>query len=158
MRSVEVEVVHYRTDEIAHVAEVLIRNYVKYSNIARVDAWDIYGRILQDGIRKGSPYSFKFQAPGIDVWWSGINPLRPKQKDEKITYEIEEPWFGAFANRITTLPSERTHIEKITRTLFEAMSKDYHLDNTNPGVLKFPKEIYADRYIGPVPIVTQGSL
>lgn len=149
MGRVEIELVSYRTTEIEHVADVLVANYVRYSQIARIEAWDIFGRILRKRIRDYSPHGFKLTAPGIDIWFSGL-PLFPQEEKGKLVFE--EPWFGAFANRELVLPSERTHIEKVTSAIFREMSKVYHMDNTDPGVLRFPKEVYAQPQTFSVPL------
>lgn len=155
MRNVEIEFVSYRTDEVAHVADVLVANYVRYSQIARIEAWDLFGRILQERIRTHSPHGFKLTAPGIDLWFSGFD-LSSHEEAGKVTFE--EPWFGAFANRQFVLPSERTHIERVTSAIFEEMSKVYHMDNTNPGAIRFPKEVYAQNQTVKVPLGPDWSL
>ncbi len=144
-KSVELEVVHYRTDEMVHASRKLIHNFVTYSGIEGTNMWGEVLYTVADFIKQQLPHECVWRAEGLDVRFSGFQSPIPIVREEKVVYAAREPHFVIYERPDSDLrPTRRTHINRVTTAIAREMEDVYHMQaGGSPLVLSFPKREYA---------------
>lgn len=145
MRSVELETVRYRTDEIAEASARLLQYLANNTNIAGVREWVLIGtRIKNSVIRLHKAQSVRLIAPGLHLIFSGFPNPSPIIENDKIVFKAKEPHFVLLETGLEVSPLERTYIHYVTSQISQEMEDVFHLrSETNPTTLFFPKTRYA---------------
>ncbi|MBI2330129.1 hypothetical protein HYU94_01960 [Candidatus Daviesbacteria bacterium] len=146
LRGAELEVVQYKTHDIKHATRILIRNFAFYSGIAGTEIWPTMQYQLLSLIEEQTPYEITWATKGMELKFSGFLEPRPLIKDGKLVYESPEPRCVFFEQPGEISPTIRTHIGRVTSAIAREMKEVYYLQiETDPLVLRFPKELYSKR-------------
>ena|SRR3989344_4969991 len=143
-RGVELEVVKYRADDIAHAGTRLLYNYAQYSGIQGTEVWFRAMEELVKMVRTENSERFEIIAPGLDVHFSGFTDPVPTIQGERVIYSAREPRFIIEETEEDLLPSRRNHIHRVTQAIASEMEEVFHLrKERSPYALIFPKSEYA---------------
>ncbi len=144
-RTVELEVVQYRTDEIIHASGRFIHNFVTYSGIEGTGMWGDVFMTIADIIQNQSDLQCTWRAQGLEITFTGFQPPIPTIRDERVVFSAREPRFIVEkTHNSDLLPSKRTHISRVTSAIAREMQDVYRLrGEDNPSTLIFPKQEYA---------------
>lgn len=143
-KGVELEVVNYKTDEIANTAATFIYLYAKYSGIFGTEQWiDSISRLI-DTIHNQKPMQHLLSADGVDIAFSGFPLPIAQVREEGVIFASREPRFVVTDRMGDLLPSARTNILRVNDEITREMSEVYRLKVVkDPTTLIFPKEEYA---------------
>lgn len=145
-RSVEFEMIRYKTHDIGHATGRLIYNFAHYSGIVGTEVWPRMQFELLSLIKDQTPYQVRWNAEGIEINFSGFLDPRPIIKEGRLVYESPEPSCVFFEQPGEVSPTLRTHIGRVTSTIAQEMKEVYCLQiDRNPLTLKFPKSLYSSK-------------
>lgn len=143
-RHVKLEVVTYRTSDIAHATGSFLYNFAKYSDIFGADQWMRSWLRMRDVIEDQSPQELVLSAEGIEVRFSGFPKPIPQIGDEGVIFRSSEPRLVIMDSAEGLLPSGRTYVMQVTDAISQEMEEVYRLQvERNPHRLIFTKEEYA---------------
>ncbi len=144
-KEAKLELVTYKTDNIAEATVALISNFAKYSRIYGTREW--IGAIvhLLRIIDRQQNIQHALSAEGVEVSFSGFpNPIPTVDKDGNIIFKAREPRFTIRDHWEEISPRQRTRIAMVTSDIAGEMREVYHLETKYPPyTLIFPKELYA---------------
>lgn len=140
----EMEMISYRTDDIAWATTALVWLYAKYSGIFGTEQWVKSLDSLLSIIRNQKPQEHTLMAEGLGISFSGFLPPVPSMQTEGISLKPPPPRFVIFSSPYVR-PHMRTHIETVSAAIAEEMHDVYLLEvaGRNPQVLTFPTGHYA---------------
>lgn len=148
MRTAELEIVTYRTDEMVHASKELIHNYAQYSGIKGTELWPIMIFTVADIIHNQLKKPCEWTTQGLSIRFSGFLPTLPRINEGKLEYSAKAPHFtleeGVEQNLLR--PAVRTHINRVTNAIVEEMQDVYKLEAVKDAdltFLSFPKDKYA---------------
>ncbi len=143
-RSVGVETVTYRIDDIEHASRVFVKTLAQYWAVFNTDQWVSYLMTLAQRIRQQQPRAATLRLEGLEIVFSGFPRPIPVIENGEVIYRAREPRFTLQHTTEYLLPSRRTYLERLTTALAEEMQVVYHLYVDQPPLtLIFPKHEYA---------------
>jgi len=144
-----VEVLSYKIPEIEHAAGTLVHTFTKFSEIAGTRVWPPYAKGLSDRIKDQTPFPYLLRAPGFALRFSGFPPPNvPRSEGDELIFGPPDLGFAFLETDDLVLPSERTHIQKVTKAIAEEMAKVFHLDlNRDPLQVTLPRDLYVKEVV-----------
>lgn len=145
-RKVELEMVQYRTADIGHATDRLIRNYAEYSGIEGTKQWPRMWHQVMLLIRDQIPFNCLWEARGVDISFSFFLEPQPRMINGGLIYSPPEPRIAFTERPEFVRPSVRTHIGRVIEAIAREMHEVYHLAvKKDPVALVFSNNEYARR-------------
>jgi hypothetical protein len=143
-RSVQLETVTYRIDDIEHASRVFVKTLAQYWMVLDTDQWIAYLMTLVQRIRQQHPRTAALHVEGLEITFSGFPRPIPVIEDGEVIYRSREPRFTLQSTAEYIAPSRRTYLERLTTAIAEEMQAVYRLSVDQPPLtLIFPKHEYA---------------
>lgn len=143
-KSAELELVTYKTADIAHATNTFVYNFSEYSGIEGTENWPQLWYELMGLVRKHEGFDCRWVAKGVDINIIFFDDPQPKVRDGNIVYATPEPQIVFYEKPFSVSPAVRTYVGRTIGEIAEDMQEVYHLRlERNPLRIIFPNEAYA---------------
>ena len=145
-RSVEVELVRYRTADMIYSTGQLVHNFAQYTDLEGTATWPRALATVARKIQQELPTPFRWQTKGISIEFSGFRNPMPIIGDRGVIFKAREPNFIFIEDGLSeeVRPTLLTRVGQALEDIVQEMHDVYRLDiDRNPLRLIFPKAEYA---------------
>lgn len=143
-KEAKLEVVTYRIENIREAAFALVATLAVHSGIPGVRQWIGESPFLDEIIKGEKSQQYSFNAPGLELSFSGFPRPIPTIVEDELIYRSREPRFTFYGKWFDIMPQERTRIDRISEDIAEEMSNRFHMKVArNPLCIIFPKQEFA---------------